>query len=139
MVFNADVSYQVNESTRIISGLKGLTAGMNVRGQSGTPLSAFTSHPIYGNTGEIPQGGRGSKGTLPSRRQVDLHVDYPWKIHENWTLKFAFDAFNVTDSKFTTNKNQNLDTSIGVSNPDYNKISAYQAPFYARASVKIEF
>ena len=139
MVFNADVSYLVNHQTRYISGLKGLNVGMNVRGQSGTPLSAFASHPIYLNTGEVPVGGRGTKGTLPSRRQVDLHADYPWKIRESWTMKFAFDAFNVADSKFTTNRNQNLDTSPGVPNPDYNKISGYQAPFYARASVKLEF
>lgn len=139
MVFNADLSYLINENTKVINGLKGLNVGMNVRGQSGTPLSAYTSHPIYGNTGEIPQGGRGSKGTLPSRRDVDLHADYPWKIHDTWQMKFAFDAFNVTDSKFTSNKNQNLDVSIGVANPDYNKISQYQAPFYARASVKLVF
>ncbi len=139
MVFNGDLSYLVNEKTRYISGLKGLSAGMNVRGQSGAPISAFASHPIYLNTGEIPVGGRGTKGTLPSRRQVDLHADYPWKLHENWTMKFAFDAFNVTDTKLTANRNMNLDTSPGVSNPDYNKISSYQAPFYARASVKIEF
>jgi hypothetical protein len=139
MVFNADLSYVVNANTRYISGLKGLNAGMNVRGMSGTPLSAYTSHPIYGNTGEVPFGGRGTKGTLPSRRQVDLHADYPWKIHQSWMMKFAFDAFNVTDSKFTSGKNQNLDTSIGVSNPDYNKISGYQSPFYARISVKLVF
>jgi hypothetical protein len=139
MVFNADVSYVVNEKTKVISGVKGLNVGMNVRGQSGTPLSAYVSHPIYLNTGEVPVGGRGTKGTLPSRRDVDLHADYPWKIHENWTMKFAFDAFNVTNTKTTAGRNQNLDTSPGVSNPDYNKISAYQAPFYARASVKLVF
>jgi hypothetical protein len=139
MVFNANLSYVISEKTRYISGLKGLNAGMNVRGQSGAPLSAYASHPIYLNTGEVPIGGRGTKGTLPSRRQVDLHADYPWKLHENWSLKFAFDAFNVTNTQLTSNKNQNLDTAPGTSNPDYNKISAYQAPFYARASVKIEF
>jgi hypothetical protein len=139
MVFNADVSYVVNANTRYISGLKGLNLGMAARGMSGTPLSAFMSHPIYLNVGEVPVGGRGTKGTLPSRRQVDLHADYPWRIHESWTMKFAFDAFNVTDSKFTSGRMQNLDTSPGVSNPDYNKISAYQAPFYARVSVKLVF
>jgi hypothetical protein len=76
---------------------------------------------------------------LPSRRQLDLHADYPWKIHESWTMKFAVDAFNVTNSQLTSDRNQNLDTSPGVSNPDYNKISGYQAPFYARISVKLVF
>jgi hypothetical protein len=139
MVFNADVSYVVNENTRYVNQMKGLGVGVNVRGMSGTPLSAYMSHPIYLNTGEVPVDGRGTKGTLPSRRQLDLHADYPWKIHESWTMKFAIDAFNVTNTKTTSGRMQNLDTAPGVSNPDYNKISSYQAPFYARASVKLVF
>ena len=139
MVANVDVSYVINAKTPYISGLKGLNVGGNVRGQSGTPLSAYVSHPIYLNTGEVPVGGRGTKGTLPSRRQLDLHADYPVKLKENYSLKFAFDAFNVTNTKLTSGRMQNLDTSPGVSNPDYNKITSYQAPFYARASVKLEF
>jgi hypothetical protein len=139
MVFNADVSYVVNENTRYVNQMKGLSVGVNARGMSGTPLSAYMSHPIYLNTGEVPVGGRGTKGTLPSRRQLDLHADYPWKIHESWTMKFAIDAFNVTNTKTTSGRMQNLDTAPGQSNPDYNKISSYQAPFYARASVKLVF
>ena len=54
-------------------------------------------------------------------------------------MKFVFDAFNVTNTKMVSGKMQNLDTSPGVSNPDYGKVSGFQAPFYARASVKIEF
>jgi len=139
MVFNGDISYLVNDSTKFISALKGLTVGTNVRGMSGTPQSAYMSHPIYGNTGEVPVGGRGTKGVLPSRRQVDLHADYPIKIHEGQSFKFAFDAFNITDTKLVSGRNQNLDTSPGSSNPDYNKVSSYQNPFYARISVKYEF
>jgi outer membrane receptor for ferrienterochelin and colicin len=139
MVANVNVSYLLNDKTPFIHGVKGLTVGMNLRGMSGTPLSAFASHPIYGNAGEVPVGGRGTKGTLPSQRQVDLHADYPWKLHENLAMKFAFDAFNITNSKLTSGRNQNLDTSAGVANPDYNKINGYQGPFYARMSFKLEF
>ena len=28
---------------------------------------------------------------------MDLHGDYPWKISEGQSIKFAFDAFNVFD------------------------------------------
>ena len=140
MVFNMDVSYLISEKTPYhLSVLKGLNVGTNVRGQSGAPLSAYESHPIYENTGEVPVGGRGTKGTLPSTRQLDLHADYPVKFKQNYSLKFTIDAFNVTNSQMTANRNQNLDTAPGSSNPDYNKISSYQAPFYARASVKFEF
>ncbi len=139
MVANVDVSYMINDKTPAFHGVKGLNIGTNFRGMSGIPMSAFMSHPIYLNTGEVPVGGRGTKGVTPSRRQVDLHADYPVKIHESMAIKLAFDAFNVTNSKFVANRNQNLDTSPGVSNPDYNKVSSYQAPFYARASVRFEF
>jgi len=139
MVFNANASYLVNAATPFIHGAKGLTVGMNLRGMSGIPMSAFASHPIYLNTGEVPIGGRGTKGNTPSTRQVDMHADYPWHIHETYAVKFALDAFNVTNTRFVTNRNQNLDTSPGVSNPDYNKVSQYQGPFYARMSVKFEF
>jgi len=139
MVFNLDASYMVNAATPWISGVKGLTLGANVRGQSGTPLSAFASHPIYGNTGEVPIGGRGTKGQLPSTRQLDLHADYPLHIRERYSIKFAFDAFNITNTQLVTGRSQNLDTSVGVSSPDYNKVSQYQGPFHAQASVKFEF
>lgn len=139
MVLNANASYLVSAATPVIHGVKGLTVGMNVRGMSGTPMSAYASHPIYLNTGEVPIGGRGTKGNLPSTRQVDLHADYPWHIREKYAVKFALDTFNVTNTKFVNNRNQNLDTSPGASNPDYNKVSGYQSPFYARMSVKLEF
>jgi hypothetical protein len=138
-VLNADISYVVNEKTPFISAAKGLNIGVNARSMSGTPLSAYASHPIYLNTGEVPIGGRGKKGTLPWRQQLDLHADYSVKLHQIYTMKFAFDAFNVFNSKITSGKTQNLDTAPGSPNPDYGKISAYQAPFFARMSAKFEF
>ncbi len=138
-VGNLNMAYTVSKDTRYVSALNKLTAGASLRGASGNPLSAYESHPIYGNTGEVPVGGRGTKGTLPTTLQLDLHADYPLQLKEKYTFKFAFDAFNVTNSQFQTGTNQNLDTAPGTANVDYGKPTGFQGPFYARASVKLEF
>jgi len=138
-VANLNAAYTVSKSTPYFAPLSKLTVGMAVRGSTGNPLSAYESHPVYGNTGEVPVGGRGTKGTTPTSLQLDMHADYPMQLKEKYTFKFAFDAFNVTNSQFQTGTNQNLDQAVGVSNPDYGKPTSFQGPFYARASVKLEF
>jgi len=138
-VGNLSLSYEVNEKTPLLSKLKTLNFGTQLRGSSGSPLSAYVSHPSYGNVGEVPIGGRGTKGRLPSTTKLDLHADYPIKLHEKYTLKLAFDGFNVTNSQLQSGRVQNLDLSAGVSNSDYGKPNAFQDPFYARASIRMEF
>lgn len=138
-VGNLSVSYLISDNTPFANKLKKLTIGSNLRGSTGSPLSAYASHPIYDNVGEVPVGGRGTKGNLPSTLQLDMHVDYPVKLRENYTLKLAFDGFNVTNSQFQTGKSQNLDSAPGVSSPDYGKPASFQGPFYARASIRLEF
>ena len=109
-----------------LAALNKMTLGTNIRAAAGNPLSAFASHPVYANTGEVPIGGRGTKGTLPYTFQLDGHMDYPWQFHEKYTLKLAFDAFNIFDTKHETNKNQNLDSAPGSPSPDYGK--AFRLP-----------
>ncbi len=140
-VGNLSVAYVVDSSTPFLSKLSKLTIGSSLRGGSGSPLSAYASHPApsYGNTGEVPIGGRGTKGRLPTTLQLDMHADYPVSLKERYKLKFAFDGFNVTNSQFMTNKNQNLDSAPGVASPDYGKPLFFQGPFYARASIRLEF
>jgi hypothetical protein len=138
-VFNMNLAYTAARDSRFVSFLNKTTIGTNVRFASGNPLSAYASHPIYLNTGEVPVGGRGTKGNLPHTTQVDAHLDYPLQMRESYTFKFAFDAFNIFNSQFVTSKNQNLDLSPGVNSVDYGKPLNFQGPFYARASVRFEF
>jgi hypothetical protein len=138
-VFNAQVSYVVPKDSSFLSALNKMTFGTNIRAAAGNPLSALASHPVYGNTGEVPIGGRGTKGNLPSTVQFDGHMDYPVQIREKYTLKLAFDAFNIFNTQKMTNKNQNLDTAPGSPSKDYSKPLGFQGPFYARASVRFEF
>lgn len=119
---------------------KRLTVGTGLRGQSGTPINKLASHPVYQNTGEIPIGGRGTAGTQPSSLQLDLHTDYTLPVGEKWRFKAAFDAFNVTDSLFTLNTNQNIDTGFQQAvDRTYGTPVRFQRPFYGRGSIRFEF
>ncbi|MBZ5722171.1 MAG: TonB-dependent receptor [Acidobacteriia bacterium] len=144
-VFNAFFSYTFSNSR-----FKGLTIGTSARIQSGTPLSTLADHPAYGNAGEVPLGGRGALGRSPVTGGVDAKVDYPVKLSERWTLRLAADMFNIFDSRPASIIDQARDLSFqgAGSNLDFLKpgqtngtgsIPAYQDPFYARFTVKLEF
>jgi len=139
-VFNLNVAYTASRDS-FMSRLNKMTMSTSIRAASGNPLSAFASHPhpSYANTGEVPIGGRGTKGNLPSTIQFDGHLDYPVQLHERYTFKFAFDAFNVFNTQKQTGKNQNLDTAPGSPSVDYGKPNGFQDPFYARGSIRFEF
>ena len=117
-----------------------LTGGIGLRGQTGTPISRLASHPVYQNTGEIPIGGRGTAGTTPTTLQLDTHLDYPISFGDKGSLKVAFDGFNVTNSKFTTAVNQNIDTGFQTgADPTFRSPLSFQRAFYGRFSVRYEF
>jgi hypothetical protein len=120
---------------------KNLTLGTIIRVQSGSPISVLANHPAYQNAGEVPLGGRGILGRTPFSGTVDLHADYPFQITENSKLRFATDLFNVSNSKPVFSVDQNRDISLGLanSNPDFRNPLTFQAPFYARFSVRWEF
>lgn len=137
-VLNVNMAWTASKDS-FLAKLDKMTFGTNLRAAAGNPLSAYASHPIYLNQGEIPIGGRGTKGNLPASIQFDGHMDYPYQIRERYTLKLAFDAFNIFNTQKMTGQTQNLDLSPGVSNPDYQRPTAFQGPFYARASIRLEF
>ncbi len=147
-VGNLFLSYTVGEDSPWVHAAKGLTAGIGLRGQSGVPLSLLGDHPAYLNQGEVPIGGRGAAGRTPSSMQLDLKGEYALKLKESRTLKFALDAFNVTNSQFVNSKVQYTQQPalgypvVGATptlNKDYGRPTSFQGPFYARATIRLEF
>ncbi len=144
-VGNLFLSYNVGSDTPFFSKLKGLTIGTGLRGQSGVPLSKLGDHPAYLNQGEVPVGGRGAAGRTPSTLQLDMHTEYAVPVKEKYTVKLGMDMFNVTNSQFELSRVQFTQTAalgLGIPpnlNVDYGRPTAFQAPFYARAVVRIEF
>lgn len=148
-VGNLYLSYNIGSDTPFVAGLRGLTVGAGVRGQSGVPLSFLGDHPAYLNQGEVPIGGRGAAGRTPSTDQLDLHLDYPVPVGshfgEKYSLKLAMDMFNATNSQFQTSRVQFTQLSspyVGATprlDTDYGRPTSFQGPFYARGSIRLEF
>jgi hypothetical protein len=144
-VGNLFLSYTVGSDTPMLSRMHGLQVGAGLRGQSGVPLSVFGDHPIYLNQGEVPIGGRGAGGRTPSTMQLDMHTQYAIPVHDKYNIKLGMDMFNVTNSQFQLFRVQYAQTAaggVGVvpnKNVDYNRPTAFQTPFYARAMIRLEF
>lgn len=137
-IVNGYVSYVLDKSAA-----KGLTLGVGLRVESGTPISRFKAHPAYLNSGEVPTGGRGVLGRTPVTGSVDAHVDYPWTITEKKRLRFGVDLFNLGNSRRQLRIDQDEDASFGTPNVDFLKPlgrrNGFLRPFYARFLVRFEF
>src|SRR5262249_23842686 len=121
---------------------KGLTLGTGISSFSGTPISELANHPVYGNQGEVPIGGRGRLGRVPLSGGVNLHAEYARKMTERWSVNLLADLFNITNSMGpVTLRDQNRDLSFQppFSNKDFLTPLNFQNPFYARFGVKFQF
>ena len=81
---------------------------------------------------------RGNLGRTPSVTTVDLHADYPFTLNKT-TLKVFLDVFNVFDSASTTSYIDTVELTAGVSDPDFGRASAYQAPRSVRFGMRWDF
>jgi Carboxypeptidase regulatory-like domain/TonB-dependent Receptor Plug Domain len=147
---NNDRKHVLNVHTTYVVGngkIKGLVLGTGVTVQSGVPLTTLVAQQGYQNPGEVPIFGRGDLGRSPVTGTVDAHVEYPWKITERMQLKFAFDVFNIANSKRQTTLNQNFDQGFGLFNADFTHpftqaqfiTQGFIDPFSSRASIKLVF
>ncbi len=121
------------------SFLKNLTGGIGIRGASGTPITNLGAHPVYGNAGEIPIGGRGGLGRIASNYTLDLHADFPINFSDTKRLKLTWDTFNVTNSRSLVSIDQDSALNNTTVNADFLKPLAFQRAFYARGAVRFEF
>jgi hypothetical protein len=128
----------------------GINIGGGMRFQTGYPLDKLGAHPAYLNQGEIPLGGRGSQGRTLATAGIDAQVNYTWKMSERYRVKLGVSMFNVVNSRRVQRLDRNADTGFlsGAvpniqANPDFLKPTAardaYQRPFDARLSVRLEF
>ncbi len=139
-VANALVAYTFGSGEHFFGKLNGLTVGTYIHGLSGTPLSAFSSHPVYLNAGEIPIGGRGTRGFTPVNVYADANVSDTFRFKDRYAVRAAFDAFNITDSQATINRVQNIDTSFGSAfNTDFNRPNGFVSAFRGRFTLALDF
>ena len=145
---NTDRTHVVNVYASYVFSstfLKNLELGAGVNFQSGTPINKLGDHPSYGNSGEVPLGGRGALGRMPVTGTVNVHLDRPFKVTEKSQLHLTADLFNITNNKVVTLYDQSYQINFAPDlNPDFlNPASMpnqpFQRPFYARFSFRWVF
>jgi hypothetical protein len=148
--------------------LAGLNVGVGTRLQSGIPFNSLLSHPAYQNAGEVPIGGRGRVCTAfaddtttdpvttrctssfeqrsPVSTDVNLHVDYTWKLNDRVRVRPILDIFNLFNQKKELRRDQFIEFGPGLPNADFRQPRTenypyypFQRPFYARFAVRLEF
>lgn len=117
----------------------GLNAGAFFTFQSGIPKNALDPNLAYGNTGEIPEGKRGSQGREPSSYQIDLHTDYALPLRKGLDLRASLDVFNVLDNQAVTQHWQYAQLDDGAPDPDFGKNYIFQDPRYVRLGLRLSF
>ena len=145
-VVNIYGSYAFNEKgfKGFGGSLQGLNLGAGLHLESGVPISEFLAHPIYRNAGEIPVGGRGKLGRTPFYTQLDLHLNYPWRVSDRMKLNFIANFFNVANSQklrlpdqFRENFNPTGVLGMGQLNPDFLQPRLFHLPFNMRLGVNL--
>lgn len=145
-VVNVYGSYAFGQQT-FGKRLQGLNLGAGLHMESGVPVSEYLAQPVYQNAGEVPIGGRGSRGRTPFNARLDLHVDYPWQFTERVKMTFISDFFNVTNTQRVRLFDQFRESQAGQLNPDFLQPFAtatqlrlgYHAPFNMRLGIRLEF
>jgi len=81
---------------------------------------------------------RGNLGRTPAIMNLDLHADYPIQTGTS-TLRVMLDVFNVLQLQKATSFDNNVELLAGVTDPDYTRPLAYQAPRTWRLAVRWDF
>jgi Carboxypeptidase regulatory-like domain/TonB dependent receptor/TonB-dependent Receptor Plug Domain len=132
----------------------GLSLSAGVEVESGAPLTALATHPIYGTTGEIPLTVRGAgiqtsdgfRTTTPWTKPVNLGASYTLKLGGRNLLLIA-DAFNVFNTQTVLSYDSFSEIAFGVPNPDFGKAGSsgvvggqqFATPRQIRVGVRYEF
>lgn len=132
-VFNVFGSYSLD---------MGLTAGANVRVQSGVPLTRLGYNDAYGSEGEFPLEERGASGRSPVTTNISLHLDYAIDAGGR-QISLIADAFNLLNQQKGTDFEQNYEVG-GTAAADPANISAdfglpkeYEDPLSFRFAIRI--
>lgn len=81
---------------------------------------------------------RGCSGRTSDEATLDLHLGYTWKIKDT-SLDFGLDVFNVFDTQEPNSFNDNVESTAGIPDPDFQRINGYQTPRHFRVSARWAF
>ena len=129
-----------------------LNVGGGFSFSSGKPLTALAAHPVYGNSGEIPEGPRGSgfetidgfRTRTRPQYTAAVHADYRLKISNAQRVVLLADVFNLFNQQRAVDYDPDTQTSFPVLNPDFGQpsranLAQLQTPRQLRLGVRFEF
>lgn len=105
-----------------------LNVGLGFNYGSGQSLTALAGNAAYVNAGEIPETLRGAgiqtttDGFLEraqSEVQVDLHLDYGFKINDKQRVTLLADVFNLINNQDPLNYDNYTELVAGTLNPNF--------------------
>lgn len=114
-----------------------LGLGWNI--QSGSPISKLGAHPAYGNSGEVPIGGRGAFGRTATQHYTDVKLSYFIPFGDVKKLRFSADLFNIFNQKTITEVDMDYEIVAGSLNEDFLRPYTIHRPFYSQFAVRFEF
>jgi len=130
----------------------GINVGTGVFVSSGKPLTALAAHPVYGNSGEIPEGPRGSGfDTVDGFRTrtrpqftAAVHADYTLKLHKAQHVVLMADVFNLFNQQRALDYDPDTQTSFPVLNSDFGQpsranLAQLQTPRQLRLGIRYQF
>lgn len=129
-----------------------LNVGAGVTFSSGKPLTPLAAHPVYGSSGEIPEGPRGSgfetidgfKTRTPFLYSTAVHADYALPFGGGQRAVLVADVFNLFNAQRALDYDPDTQTSFPVLNPDFGQpsrlnLAQLQTPRQIRFGVRYEF
>lgn len=94
----------------------GLTVGFNANAKSGIPVS--TRLDLNGQDGYYPNG-RNDQGRTPFLYQLDLYMEYAFKISDKVNMSIDVNITNVTNNKTAVGKFQHITSEeVNLNNAD---------------------
>jgi outer membrane receptor protein involved in Fe transport len=130
----------------------GINVGAGVLFSSGKPLTPLAAHPVYGNSGEIPEGPRGSgfetidgfQTRTPFEYDTNLHGDYAVPLGHGQRIMVMADVFNLFNQQTALDYDPDTQTTFPVLNPDFGQPSRFnlaqlQAPRQIRIGLRYSF
>lgn len=98
------------------------------------PLSVMVTPVLY----DYKDCKRGCLGRTSDEASLNLHLGYTLKVKDS-SLDFAFDVFNAFNSQEPTSFNDNVESTAGIPDPDFQLINAYETPRRYRVSARWAF
>ncbi len=131
-----------------------LNVGANWTYQSGTPVSLFddgstsegnapgsgSSLDIGGYGNAVPAHGQlGQYGRTPALNNVDLHLDWTYKIGKKYKLIPSVDMFNAFNTRYATGVFEQATDQSGTAAVNYGQANNWQIGRRYRFGLKFQF